>query len=206
MTANNLARPSLRPLPHRLVVAYHGTTRTLGEAVLLGSAELTPKSKPWHWLGQGVYFWEHGPARAYEWASAHIGPGESPYVLGAYIDLGVCLDLTDTWATELLAGAFALLRLSLESQRLPMPRNVSGRGAAPGDRLVRSLDCAVIDMANQLADDEAGRTPGARRFQTVRGVFEEGPAAFEGAGVRRRTHVQIAVRDMDCVLGYFRPA
>lgn len=43
-------------------------------------------------------------------------------------------------------------------------------------------------------------------FQTVRGVFTEGDPAFPGAGIQSKTHVQVAVRDLDCILGYFRPA
>ena len=42
-------------------------------------------------------------------------------------------------------------------------------------------------------------------FQTVRGVFVEGHPAFPGAGIRTRTHVQIAVRDPSCILGFFKP-
>lgn len=139
------------------------------------------------------------PARAYEWAQAHMG--DDAYVLGAYLDLGECMDLTDSWATGLLGGAYEALRVTKEQQGKPLPTNRPDKGAAPGERLVRSLDCAVIDMANRLADHAAGGT----RFQTVRGVFEEGDAAFPGGCVRNRTHIQIAVRDMNCVLGYFRP-
>ena len=198
---------SAAPTPfvqHRQVVAFHGTRREIGEAVLLGQRELEAQPKRWHWLGQGVYFWEHGPARAYEWARAHYG--EEAYVLGAHLNLGLCLDLTDTWATDLLKEGYEALRLVREEQGKAMPRNESGVGAAPGDRLLRPLDCAVIDMLNRLNDEAAKADPGGRRpFQTVRGVFEEGEEAFPGACIRTRTHVQIAVRDMACILGYFRP-
>ena len=42
-------------------------------------------------------------------------------------------------------------------------------------------------------------------FQTVRGVFVEGDPAYAGAGMRTKTHIQIAVRDPACILGYFKP-
>lgn len=43
------------------------------------------------------------------------------------------------------------------------------------------------------------------KFQTVRGVFQEGVPAFVGSDIRRKSHIQIAVRDPDCILGYFKP-
>ncbi len=43
-------------------------------------------------------------------------------------------------------------------------------------------------------------------FQTVRGAFVEGDPVYEGARIHAKTHVQIAVRDPSCILGYFRPA
>ena len=41
--------------------------------------------------------------------------------------------------------------------------------------------------------------------QTVRGVFVEGEPAYEGAGIYTKTHIQIAVGDSSCILGYFLP-
>ncbi len=46
---------------------------------------------------------------------------------------------------------------------------------------------------------------GAPYYQTVRGVFVEGEAAYEGSGFQSKNHLQIAVRDPSCILGYFRP-
>ena len=42
-------------------------------------------------------------------------------------------------------------------------------------------------------------------FQTIRGVFVEGPPAYPGAGFHIKSHVQIAVRDPGSILGYFLP-
>jgi hypothetical protein len=44
------------------------------------------------------------------------------------------------------------------------------------------------------------------QFDTVRGVYQEGEPAFPGSGIRRRSHIQIAVRRPESVLGYFLPA
>ena len=42
-------------------------------------------------------------------------------------------------------------------------------------------------------------------YDTVRAPFPEDLPLFEGAGFRRRNHVQIAVRNEACIKGYFRP-
>ncbi len=75
-----------------------------------------------------------------------------------------------------------------------MPRNVGG-----DDLLARNLDCAVI---NHLHDSRsrAGQQP----FDTVRGVFMEGQHLYENSGFRRKTHIQICVRNPDAIKGVFR--
>lgn len=42
-------------------------------------------------------------------------------------------------------------------------------------------------------------------YQTVRGVFVEGQPAYPGAGIMLKSHVQVAVRDQRCIIGFFRP-
>lgn len=42
-------------------------------------------------------------------------------------------------------------------------------------------------------------------FNTVYGVFEEGDSLFEGSALKEKTHVQLAVRSPNSILGYFRP-
>jgi len=53
---------------YSLVVGYHGCDRAVGESVLLGEEELSPKENPWDWLGTGIYFWEGSPHRALAFA------------------------------------------------------------------------------------------------------------------------------------------
>lgn len=184
---------------HRLVVGYHGCEREFGEAVLLGRTRPTPSANDYDWLGGGIYFWEHGFRRALEWAQQFR---DDPFVLGAYLHLGRCLDLTDTWATARLGEAHEALQAYLDRRGLEPPRNTAGRGAVGSDRLVRKLDCAVINLLTAAED----RAKGGTYYQTVRGAFEEGELAFPGACIRKKTHIQIAVRDPRCVLGYFAPA
>src|SRR5437660_9401144 len=90
----------------RIVVGYHGCDAKLSAAVLAGKLRLEPSANPYDWLGKGIYFWEHGPQRAYEWAIEQASLSGNKIrnhsVLGAKINLGACLDLLDTANTRLL--------------------------------------------------------------------------------------------------------
>ena len=35
--------------------------------------------------------------------------------------------------------------------------------------------------------------------------FQEGKDAFEGSGIKEKSHIQICVRNTDCIKGYFLP-
>ena len=154
---------------------------SVGEA---GVDEWRPSENEFDWLGRGIYFWEHSPERARQWA------GDDGIVIGAVIQLGNCLDLTDLRDTELLRKSYATLETQYRRKGLKLPQN-TGR-----ELKNRKLDCLVID---RLAAASSGQV------QTVRGAFEEGDAAFPGAALKRETHIQIAVRELQCILGIFRP-
>jgi hypothetical protein len=42
-------------------------------------------------------------------------------------------------------------------------------------------------------------------FDSVRGAFTEGGPAFEGAGLHAKTHIQLCIRNMNCIRGFFLP-
>lgn len=195
--------PCMGPLDyHRTVIAYHGCDRETLRAVLDGQP-LQNSEEAYDWLGRGVYFWEHGPRRAFEWAQAKARRSadvKDPAVLGAYIHLGQCLDLLDTANTSLLTAAHPRYVTFRENNGLPVPQNRDARGNEGGEHLLRYLDCAVV---NWLVDDLAlvGRT-----IQTVRGAFSEGEPCFPGSRLMSKTHIQLAVRDPSCIIGYFRPS
>jgi|SRR6266511_7744 len=54
----------------RMVIGYHGCDAAVVAKVLSGKDTLAPTQKDYDWLGNGIYFWEHGPRRAYDWAKA----------------------------------------------------------------------------------------------------------------------------------------
>ena len=84
----------------RIVVGYHGCDAAVAQRVLAGKARLNVSTNAYDWLGEGIYFWEHGPQRAYDWAVEQARRQgvrvKKPSVLAARIDLGVCLDLLIT--------------------------------------------------------------------------------------------------------------
>ena len=163
---------------------------------------LHPSVNPYDWLGKGIYFWEYGPQRALEFAHEQKARGkvQNPAVLGAYIHLGRCFDLTDTQNTSQLSTAFALWSQALDAQGLQLPVNRKGKDGGD-DILLRFRDCALLNWYMEQLDyeDESGY------YQTVRGVFVEGEPAYEGAAIYTKTHIQIAVREQTCILGYFAP-
>ena len=44
-----------------------------------------------------------------------------------------------------------------------------------------------------------------KRFDTVRGIFTEGGPVFEGAGIQSKNHIQICIRNLNCIKGFFIP-
>src|SRR6266487_4730663 len=91
----------------RIVIGYHGCDAAVAARVLVGSVQLNLSRNAYDWLGEGIYFWEHGAQRAREWAIEQANLSgkkiKKPSVLGARINLGECLDLLDTANTRLLS-------------------------------------------------------------------------------------------------------
>jgi hypothetical protein len=174
------------------------------ERVLAGKVRLSLSTNAYDWLGEGIYFWEHGPQRAYEWAieQARLGGAKvrNPSVLAARIDLGVCLDLLDTANTRLLGKWFASFRRFVRQKGVRLPQNRDAAGSRRGDKVLRYRDCAVIDYTLRSLAQAEGIT-----YQTVRGVFPEGKPAFPGSKIALKSHIQIAVKDPACIVGIFGP-
>lgn len=85
----------------RFVFGYHGCDATVADQAILTGKQLSPSENDYDWLGKGIYFWEHGPERALEWAHEKKRQGEikKPAVVGALIHLGNCFDLLDIRST-----------------------------------------------------------------------------------------------------------
>lgn len=191
-------------LPH-LVLGFHGCDQSTFDQVVLDGKPLRPSKNDYDWLGHGVYFWEQNLDRGLSWAreQARCGSIENPAVIGAVIDLGYCLNLTDSRYIDLLENEYKIMEAEFELLGLDLPRN-EGRTE---DRLLRRLDCAVVQHLHARIEAEQEKSPdGAfEPFDSVRGLFSEGPPIYDGSGFRKKTHVQICVRNPNCIKGYFNP-
>lgn len=184
---------------HRLtstfILGYHGCDKDVGESLLAGTP-FEPSNNDYDWLGPGIYFWEANPLRGLEFAEeASKRKGSSiskPFVIGAVVELGLCLDLTTSSGLEWLRIAYASLVDVTRAAALDLPAN--GK-----DGLRRNLDCAVVGRLHAIL--EAQKLPA---IDTLKGVFSEGQPAYSGSGFREKTHIQIAVRSPRCIKGVFR--
>lgn len=185
----------------RLVQAYHGCDEATRDAVLRGG-ELKLSENDYDWLGHGIYFWEHAPARALRWAQQQTKRQkiQKPAVLGALIHLGHCFDFLDQGVTEVLADAHPEFVAELELLGIPTPIN-SPLDAKDSDLLIRRLDCGLINWTVERIEKNSGQI-----INSVRGLFQEGEPIFPTSGIRLRSHIQIAVRDPACIVGYFLPS
>ena len=181
------------------MVGYHGCDEVTAQDVLLRGQGLKLSENSYDWLGRGIYFWEHGPQRAMEWAGVSRKV-KKPAVVGAIINLGNCFDLLDTSHTQLLAALFPLYCQACERAGAPVPSNKAGGGEVLGDRIVRYLDCAVINWCLDFLENEENQ-----HYHSVRCLFSEGSPVFEGSKILAKSHLQIAVRDESAIIGYFKP-
>jgi len=189
-----------------VAIGFHGCDEEVGEKVLAGRAEVRSSKNSYDWLGWGAYFWEGDPHRAQTWAEfLERNPGASrskitkPFVIGAIIKLGSCLDLTHSAHLDIVKAAFTDLQAISEKAGSPLPTN---RPAGKGDldMVRRFLDCAVFNYLH-----EARKSQSKEPFDTVRASFPEGDALYDGSKITVKSHTQICVRNPRCILGYFRP-
>ena len=186
----------MHKLATTFVLGYHGCDQSVADKILSGE-DFQPSGNAYDWLGPGVYFWEANPKRGLEFAQ-ELKKREwkqkvkNPAVVGAVIDLGLCLDLTTSAAIQHVRAAHSRLLAIAKKADYKLPINSKSL-------LLRYLDCAVIRLLHEirfLKDDPA--------IDTVRGVFTEGGRLYKGAGFHKKTHIQICVCNPECIKGAFR--
>lgn len=191
-----------------ITLGHHGCDQKVGEDILSPhKRHIEISTNDYYWLGSGAYFWENDPERALQWAemvranAQHFGQKISrPFVLGAIIDLGLCLDLTNAACLDEIRAAHHDMRQFWQDAGLALPQNKPGfKGDV--DLVKRHLDCATVNFLHQLRAKK-----GLPAYDTVRGPFTEGRPLYEGAKIMDRTHIQICVRNPRVsIRGYFRP-
>ena len=110
--------------------------------------------------------------------------------------MGHCLNLLDQNGIRVLKDGFKYMEAAFDSGGKQLPQNVPTE-----EPLRRDLDCAVIESVHALNR----RDEDTRRFDSVRGVFVEGDPIYPGAGVYEKSHIQICVRNPNCIKGFFLP-
>ena len=186
-----------------LILGFHGCDEAVAQAVLNGHAFLKSSFNSYDWLGHGIYFWENSPSRACEFAeqlrkhpNRSNGNIKKPAVVGAVIDLGVCLDLLDYQNLQLLKIAYRFITDT--GNRSSIPKNKPTGNS--GELLLKELDCTVIEAVHTLK-----KQAGQEAFDSVRGVFFEGEELYPNASFRIKDHIQICVRNPNCIKGFFLP-
>ena len=181
------------------ILGYHGCDSSIADQVIGGRGHLLSSSNDYDWLGHGIYFWEDNPERAEQWAKDRMSMPNStittPSVVGAILDLKFCLSLMRSDHLEILRSVYQTVEQSAESKNQAMPANSGG-----GDRFLRRLDCAVIQALHEIREEQ-DEPP----IDSLRGLFQEGSEIYPGSSFCRGNHVQICVRNRDCIKGYFQP-
>jgi hypothetical protein len=188
------------------VLGFHGCDREFGLKAVRGEVALIAGKSKFDWMGTGIYFWESDPHRALEWAQQKAARGacNEPFVIGAAIDLGNCLDLLVRENVELVKMAYESFEEVQRTAGLTLPENKKAPKDDSPDLVMRFLDCAVINHLHSIVEGPS-HPPGFEPYDSVRAVFGEGDPIFGGSKLMDRNHVQIAVRNPKCIKGLFIP-
>lgn len=180
-----------------LVLGFHGCHFNVYKSVIMDGNSLKKSDNLYDWLGNGIYFWEQNYQRALEWAINRNGK-DNAAVIGAVIDLGYCLNLTDSAGADILRKGYEILKFRCDVIGKPLPKNRASSKIS--DILLRDLDCAVIQQIHDFNQQER-----RQMYDSVRGIFTEGNPPYPGSAFREKTHVQICICNPNCIKGYFSP-
>lgn len=185
-----------------IVIAFHGCDKKVFEKILHKHEPFKSSNNPYDWLGNGMYFWEQNLERAWEWAKFGVNNPkiniEEPAVIGAVIDLGYCLNLLDSNNIKMLKNEYTILEAEMRLAGKDMPVNKNLKG--DNNLRLRYLDCAVIEHLHHERE-----LNGVKPFDSVRGAFFEGDPIYPTAGFMEQSHIQICVRNPNCIKGFFAP-
>lgn len=196
-----------------LIIGFHGCDETVANKLLNNPNNIKISNKPYDWLGHGIYFWENNYQRALEWAKDKQKQGKinKASVIGAVLTLDYCLDLVDSEFINALSVYYKAMEDDFKLNNKDLPKNSDVAKDEHKDMLIRELDCAVIEYMHQkideqyLSDIKSNGFSDFKNFDSARGVFTEGGPAFPGAGIQKKSHIQICIRNMKCIKGIFVP-
>ena len=188
-----------------LIIGFHGCDKSVRDQLVNGKSSFKKSENDYDWLGHGMYFWDNDPERALQFAQfkkEHPQKGkkniENPSIVGVIINPGFCLDLINSGSLELLKVGYDILIQNIEKSGRELQKNKPFKGGE--DLIFRYLDCAVIETLHAFREDK-----GLESFDSVRGVFWEGDDLYENAGFKEKNHIQICIRNPNCIKGFFIP-
>lgn len=196
-----------------LLIGFHGCDEKIRNQLILKTNEIKKSREKFDWLGHGFYVWEYNFKRAKQWAEnkKSIGKISKLSVVGVVFQLDYCLDFIDSEYIDLLSSYYEQMKNDFIETGKELPQNKNFSKDENDDLIIRELDCAVIEYLHQKIEEDISNSNSEKipskmkSFDTVRGIFTEGGPAFEGAGIQKKNHIQVCIRNLDCIKGFFIP-
>jgi len=196
-----------------LALGFHGCDEAIRNQLVQTPNSVKKSQETFDWLGHGFYVWENNYERALKWAKDKKKRGgiKKPSVLGVVYQLNHCLDFTDSAFIDILSQYYTLMKADFSFLKKGLPINKDLPKDEYHDLILRELDCAVIEYMHQKIaeridnDISTSGNSALQHFDTARGIFTEGGPAFEGAGIQTKNHIQICIRNLNCIKGFFIP-
>lgn len=195
------------------MLGFHGCDEPIRDQLVLNPNSVKRSQEIFDWLGNGFYVWENNYERALKWARDKKKRGNlnKPAVLGVVYQLNHCLDFTDSAFIDIVSEYYSLMKADFSFLKKDLPKNKDLPKDQYHDLILRELDCAVIEymhqkIAEKIASDiDSTGSSDLKHFDTTRGIFTEGVPAFEGAGIQSKNHIQICIRNLNSIKGFFIP-
>ena len=198
------------------MIGFHGCDLKVRDKLVNKPDIIKISEKSFDWLGHGFYIWGNNSERAQHWANQKKKRRDTPKdfepsIVGVVYQLDYCLDFTDSHFINLLPAYYDLFKSAMQNVGSPLPANSDITADSHKDRVLRELDCAVIEYMHNTIDQaiksdvQDKKYSEIKRFDTVRGIFTEGGPVFEGAGIQSKNHIQICIRNLNCIKGFFIP-
>ena len=110
----------------------------------------------------------------------------------------------------MVAVYYDLMNIELKKFGKDLPVNRDVNTDMHGDKVLRDLDCATIEFMHKqirtqyIKDIVEKNHSTLKIFDSVRGVFPEGGPAYNGSGFWAKSHIQICIRNANCIKGFFQ--
>ena len=195
------------------MLGFHGCDESIRDHLVNNPNSIKKSEETYDWLGNGFYVWENNYDRALQWAKDKKKRGTltTPSVLGVIYQLDHCLDFTDSAYIKLITQYYSIMKDDFSELGRELPKNKDLPKDQHHDLILRELDCSVIQYLHQkisetiVSETKAKGYSDLKYFDTSRGVFTEGGPAFKGAGIQNKSHIQICIRNLNCIKGLFIP-